>query len=527
MSWRKHDQEALNALVTEIRAEQSGNSNRADNNDGHRHERVFIPADAAVIEKMCAEQEKGERWRDLLRGEYEHYEEYPSQSEATSALLLKLAFYTDRNAEQMKRIFEGSGLYRPKCAERRGGQTWLEREIERAVENIPEGYRWPTEGQRTQVRTPIEDGYGYGSGASGSVDIPCISFADMGEPEQRGYWVEDLVPERDPSMSHGDGGVAKTMLALDMALAIASDREEWLGFKVKTTNVGILDFELDQAEHNRRMKRLAAGAELSDIPRGVYYLSALGVRPTQAFRSALRWCKEHRIGLLIVDSLSIALEGDVEAAKDVLGFFRREINPFRAEGIAVHVIDHQSKLQAGQRYQDKKAFGSVFKNNVTRSVFQIEAINRADDALTVVLRHTKHNFGRLAKPVAVELSFAADKVEIDRAEMEAHELSQEGTLNAKDRVLLAASIGKAGPDTLVERSGLARQTVRNKLTTLRQDGYVKGTGENEGRAEVVELTDKGRAYLHTYLYKGTYPGTVAPEDREKEDEGGGGWEGEL
>jgi len=55
-------------------------------------------------------------------------------------------------------------------------------------------------------------------------------------------------------------------------------------------------------------------------------------------------------------------------------------------GIAVLIIDHQSRLQAGQSYQQKGAFGSVYKTNLARSVIQVEATERGEGTLTVRLR---------------------------------------------------------------------------------------------------------------------------------------------
>jgi len=112
-------------------------------------------------------------------------------------------------------------------------------------------------------------------------------------------------------------------------------------------------------------------------------MSALGHPAREAFTAALEACKEHGVELMVVDSLGPALQGDAEAARDVIGFFQKSIEPFRAEGIAILIIDHQSRLQAGQSYQSKGAFGSVFKTNLARSVIQAQATERGEGTLTV------------------------------------------------------------------------------------------------------------------------------------------------
>lgn len=65
---------------------------------------------------------------------------YPSQSEADLALCNQLAFWTQRNAEQIDRIFRSSGLYRKKWDEKRGGMSYGSITIGRACANCVEVY---------------------------------------------------------------------------------------------------------------------------------------------------------------------------------------------------------------------------------------------------------------------------------------------------------------------------------------------------------------------------------------------------
>jgi RecA-family ATPase len=139
----------------------------------------------------------------------------------------------------------------------------------------------------------------------------------------------------------------------------------WLGRDVEEGGeVLYCDFELDAAEQRRRVMQLARGEGLKRVPDTFRYMSALGYSLREAFDAALAECKEHGVKLLILDSLGPALEGDAEAARDVIGFFQKRLEPFRAAGVTVLVIDHQSHLRSGQRYQDKSAFGSVYKTNL-------------------------------------------------------------------------------------------------------------------------------------------------------------------
>jgi hypothetical protein len=137
---------------------------------------------------------------------------------------------------------------------------------------------------------------------------------------------------------------------------------------VENCSVLYVDFELDAEEQARRVHQLCRGQGLEVPPDGLLYMSALGRTAKEAFATALEACKEHGVGLMVVDSLGPALQGNAEAARDVIGFFQKSIEPLRAEGIAALIIDHQSRLQQGQSYQSKGAFGSIFKTSLLGKV---------------------------------------------------------------------------------------------------------------------------------------------------------------
>jgi hypothetical protein len=315
-----------------------------------------------------------------------------------------------------------------------------------------------------------------------------VRFSEIEVPGPRRYLLKDLVLAAYVTLLYGDGGVAKSLLALALAVAVAGGSGKWLGREVESCPVLYMDFELDSEEQARRVYQLCHGQGLDTPPEDLLYMSALGHPAREAFTAALEACKEHGVGLMVVDSLGPALQGDAEAARDVIGFFQKSIEPFRVEGIAILIIDHQSRLQQGQSYQSKGAFGSVFKTNLARSVIQAQATERGEGTLTVRLRQKKHNFGPLAEPFGVKLSFTEQAVSLEAIELDASELAEEGTLNSTDRVKLALENGPAYPWEIAERTGLAIKTVKNVLTGLRKEDVVEPTGEVENRTQQVRLT---------------------------------------
>ena len=71
---------------------------------------------------------------------------YSSQSEADLALCNQLAFWTQKNAEQMDRIFRNSALMREKWDKRRGSQTYGQITIGKAIANCVDVYE-PIQGE--------------------------------------------------------------------------------------------------------------------------------------------------------------------------------------------------------------------------------------------------------------------------------------------------------------------------------------------------------------------------------------------
>ncbi len=476
-------------------------SSRHENSNGHQSELT----DNEIIQ-LAGRARNSAKFEALYRGDTSGYD---SCSEADQAFISLLGFYT-QDEEQLDRLYRQSGLSRDKWTTR---ADYRRRTIETALSNLTETYT-PDDGARMVVgnngnlASPSLSSYIDRDAGTEERDqkssVPAspspykdkgrgrkpkvVRFSEMEVPAPRRYLLKDLVLASYVTLLHGDGGVAKSLLALALCVAVSGSSKRWLGREVENGSALYLDFELDAEEQARRVYQLCRGAGLAEPPDGLLYMSALGHTAREAFTAALEACVEHGVKLLVLDSLGPALQGDAEASRDVISFFSQAMEPFRVKGVGVLIIDHQSKLQAGQSYQSKGAFGSVYKNNLARSVIQVEATERGEGTLTLRLRQKKHNFGPLAEPFGANLTFAEDEVALEPVELAAAELAQEATLNATDRVKLALEQGPAYPWEIAEFTGLAVKTVKNALTGLRKQGLVEPTGEIESRTEQVQLS---------------------------------------
>jgi hypothetical protein len=226
-----------------------------------------------------------------------------------------------------------------------------------------------------------------------------------------------------------------------------------------------------------------------EVPDDVLYVSTLGVRTHEAIEFSLSVCAEHKVVMVVLDSLGPAMVGDMAAARDVIEFHNCYIAPFKAVGATPLLVDHQARQQAGEGYQSKGAFGSAYKEHLSRSLIQVEAGDRSAEqgTLNVRLRHKKTNFGVLVDPFDVSLSFSDEMIVASTRELTPSDRAQESTLNAEDRVTAVLEDGPAYPDEIAEVTGLARGTVKNKITALKKAGRIEITGEIRSQMEQVQL----------------------------------------
>jgi len=325
-----------------------------------------------------------------------------------------------------------------------------------------------------------------------NTDTPKLSlvrFAGWPTPTAREFIVPDLIPRCHPTTLYGWGGTAKSLIALLLSMSVAGGREKFFGRDIAVPGpVMYIDFELDADEQHRRVMQLATGMKMG-VPGDLLYVSTLGVRTHEAIEFCLSGCEEHEAVMVVLDSLGPAMVGDMAAAKDVIEFHNCYIAPFKAVGATPLLVDHQARQQAGEGYQSKGAFGSAYKEHLSRSLIQVEAGDRSAEqgTLNVRLRHKKTNFGVLVDPFDVSLSFSDEMIVASTRELTPSDRAQETTLNSKDRVLAALEDGTAYPDELVETTALTRSTVKNAITALKKTGQVEITGEVQGQMERVRL----------------------------------------
>ncbi|HEY3373736.1 MAG TPA: AAA family ATPase [Candidatus Aquicultor sp.] len=324
----------------------------------------------------------------------------------------------------------------------------------------------------------------YSNRDSGTLSIRRLR--DIDEPAPMEFIVEDFVPENYPTMFYGDGGQGKSYLILCLGSCVAEGKE-FLDKSTKKGNVLYVDFELDEAEQARRAFKVARGLGLERPPEGLFYFSPVSqdkaVKDIGAIIDELVvLIAEHDIKLTIIDSFGAAVAGDPESARDVTGLFRN----LRRLGTTI-ILDHQSKASA-DKYKDKTAFGSVYKQNMSRNIWQLQRMLdtvTADNEMKLALHHKKSNFGPLRETICLKATFG-HAYSIERVDPD---IDFSDALSTKDQVFMAfAELGSATAKQVADEYLVPLKTVKNKITALKQEGKLRPTGAKDGQADVYEPT---------------------------------------
>jgi hypothetical protein len=170
------------------------------------------------------------------------------------------------------------------------------------------------------------------------------------------WLIRELIPERSLTMLFGEPGVGKSLLALDIAMSIASC-ESWQGRETKEGSVLYLS-----AEGNDRMSRRiqawckAHGKDADDLNL-TFHDSFMSISSEHHVNSLCEAIRNHQslsnLRLVVVDTLARYAFGLDENDAGQTGLFVHGLEKIRRLGVAVLAIHHTTK--DGRDYRGSSA----------------------------------------------------------------------------------------------------------------------------------------------------------------------------
>ncbi len=468
------DQEFIDRLSARLRREEEPEE-AARNGNGHASH-ALAPTDEMVIEK-CRNAKNAAKFASLYDdGDLDEYG--GNASDADFGLLRILAFYS-QDPDQLERLMSESELgQRGKWKQR---SDYRNLTIENVLKKGGQTYDWGRDfvSSSSHPYTHVDDD-------DTSDDVEVVWFSEEGEPEEREYLIEKVCVKGYPIVTFGAGGVAKSFAVLAAGVAIASPSppnpgsvDKWLGMRIlEHGHVVYVDFELDKKEQHRRIRDVCAGLEVP-IPNRLAYVSGVGHAPGRVFRKALELAERYGAKAVIIDSMGWAMAGArMDSNDDVIAFHAQHINPFRRVGATPFIVDHEGKLQTGEKHKSKGPIGGAFKTWAARNVLQFE-LNEYDkeaSALDVRVRQYKTNFEPV-NPFGVRFTFEPKKISIEARELDDDDLIEEDRIPVRDRIVTVLGDGPATINEMHERTGAEVGTIRNVLSQLSQAGKVTDDGK--------------------------------------------------
>lgn len=161
-----------------------------------------------------------------------------------------------------------------------------------------------------------------------------------------------------------DGGTGKSLLALTMALSVATGEVLLNSQPSRCSPVLFLDWEWDETAHAERLQALALGYGI-DIPAEMIWYRHEIASILEGARAIRRFVAEHSIGLVFVDSLGFARGGEPESAELTIKSF----SAMRSFGVPVVFVDHIAKHSLDRTH----SFGSVYTRNSARLMWRLDA----------------------------------------------------------------------------------------------------------------------------------------------------------
>ncbi|WP_159716142.1 AAA family ATPase [Geminicoccus flavidas] len=355
--------------------------------------------------------------------------------------------------------------------------------------------------------------------ASAGLELVDSTELDSKEPTNREFIVEGTLPRRVVVMLAGDGGVGKSMLALQMGEAIRRG-EPFLGRETTAGSVLVFSCEDDADELHRRLHRIRSSLGPAHNPPGRLLLAprvgltnalvtfdARGLpEQTEAFRALERATLNHRVSLVIVDTVAQVFAGSENDRSQVTAFVNALAGLAMRANACILLLAHPPKAD-GVEYSGSTAWPGTVRarlflrrqvgdDGITRYFLKLGKANYAPEFEDELVRDTHGvmwSAERLPPSLANKIDAYADLADAKRVFLAALDaMTRQGrALSHAPRAQNYApkAIAAAGLD-----QGQGRVRLARAMEALFADGLIKAgcvVGKGTDRKPIYGIARSG------------------------------------
>lgn len=287
-----------------------------------------------------------------------------------------------------------------------------------------------------------------------SRSVDWFTPADLvGAPPEQDWLVHQMIPGSNVTLLYGDGGTGKSLLALQLAAAVAGGGLMWLNRCPKPGRALYLSAEDERAELHRRLARIArqqglpleafANLTVASLAGDDALLAAVNrdgtLTASALYREIESKVSANRPGLVVLDTLADLFPGNENDRAQVRQFVRLARNIALTYKCAIVVLAHPSLSGLAN---GRGTSGSTAWNNSVRS--RLNFVRVPDDPDARKLMVEKSNYGPTGGEIEVSWKdgvFIAQSVAAGLGENKADaivlglvaDLAAQGTTYTRDR----------------------------------------------------------------------------------------------
>jgi len=291
------------------------------------------------------------------------------------------------------------------------------------------------------------------------------------------YLVYPMLQEGQPTILYGEGKTGKSFLAGALAVSLETGQSVLDARDIREpVRCLVLDWEASAEDWNDRIAMIAKGRDL-EAPHVAYRHCSTSL-PEQVEEVA-RYVAEHEIALVVIDSVGLAMPGAKEGVDSNDGALRlfRAVRELRT---TVLLIDHVSKAETEKTSGSARPYGSIYKINLARSLFELRRDESDDPAFAhIALYHRWSNNTSTAPPLGIVVEYGEDTVTFE-AEGMVDRLVQRGETQL-DQIERVLAPGPMSPREIADATGISGNQVRPLLARGVKRGHLtKLPGERYG-----------------------------------------------